>query len=149
MFSPTDIYDDTITLINRLDAKDATLRQDAYFATVLKGCQFLTQSTQGTDNDGVVKPSTIHRVQIPSDAGDYVPYKDWRKLEVREGSYTLRNGDFIVRGEVTEPVTTSNIRTIVADYEPDAFQVTSWQELTRPNLNGREVCDFYRFSLEG
>lgn len=147
----SEIYGETITIINRLDAKHAALKQDVYYATVLRNCMWSDESESGTSSSGVVTPSTLHKVQIPVDAGDYAKYRDWRKMESREGVFTLRSGDYVVRGEVNEPVTADNIRTIVADYEPDAWQVKAWRELTVPDQSIKSVArlPLYRFVLEG
>lgn len=150
---PSVIYCETVTLINRLDAKHALLKQDAYYATVIHGCMWSEQFENGTSSSGVVTPTTLHRVQIPKGAGTYMPYREWRKTEGREGAFTLRTGDYVVRGEVTEPVTAANIRTLVADYEPDAFQVRAWRDLNKPQRlhhSGRGVLRFAEgFMLEG
>ena len=147
----SEIYGDTITLINKLDAKHALLKQDAYYTTVLHNCMWSDESANGVSSSGVVTPSTIHRVQIPADAGRYMPYTQWRNADGREQFYTLRTGDYIVRGEIIDNVDTSNIRTIVADFEPNAFQVRAWRELTIPDLRIRTLggLPVYRFSLEG
>lgn len=146
-----DIYGETITLINKLDANHAALKEDVYYTTVIHGCMWSTESAIGTSSSGVVTPTTLHRVQIPSDAGDYESYTDWRKLDSREGIFTLRANDYVVRGEVTEPITAANIRNVVRDYEPDAFQVRAWRELTIPDSNVRKVAGLplYAFYLEG
>lgn len=146
-----EIYGDAITLINRLDAKHAALKQDVYYATILRECMWSDESKEGTSSSGVVTPTTIHKVQIPKHAGTYANYSVWRKLDSRSGVYTLRTGDYIVRGEITEDITAANIRTIIADYEPNAFQVRSWRELTVPDQSVKTIggLPVYRFVLEG
>lgn len=143
-----EIYGEPITLINRLDAKHATLKQDVYYATIIHGCMWFEQFARATTSSGTVIPSTVHKVQIPEAAkANYKPYRDWRKEESREEFFTLRDGDYIIRGVVEEPITADTVRTIVSDYEPDVFQVKAWRELTIIE----EVPDglSYAFSLEG
>lgn len=143
-----EIYGEPITLINRLDAKHATLKQDVYYATIIHGCMWFEQFARATTSSGTVIPSTVHKVQIPEAAkASYKPYRDWRKEESREEFFTLRDGDYIIRGVVEEPITADTVRTIVSDYEPDVFQVKAWRELTIIE----EVPDglSYAFSLEG
>lgn len=146
-----EIYGETVTIINRLDAKHAALKQDVYYPTVLLNCMWRDESKSGTSSSGVVTPSTIHTVQIPKDAGNYVKYRDWRNLESKNSAFTLRAGDYVVRGKVDGPVTADNIRTIIADYEPDAWQVKAWRELTIPDWSLKRVAGLplYRFFLEG
>ncbi len=145
------IYGNTVTLINRLDAKHAALRQDVYYATVLHDCMWSDEFESGTSQSGVVTPTTLHNVRIPSNSGEYAKYRDWRKLANREGVFTLRTGDYVVLGEITEPITAENVRTIIADFEPDAYQVRAWRELTIPDKSLHRLAGLpvYRFVLEG
>lgn len=148
MFSLLEQYGEPITLINKLDAKDAQLKNDAYYVTVIYGCMWYEEFARATTSTGTVIPSTIHKVQIPEAAkGSYIPYRKWRDLEAKSGSFTLRDGDYVIRGTVDTPITPSNIRTVVSDYEPDVFQVKAWRELTVVP----QVPDglSYAFSLEG
>lgn len=142
------IYGEPVTIVNRLDAKHSALKQDAYYQTVIHDCMVSEESSQGVSSTGTVTPSTVHRVQIPVD-GAYVPYREWRDLPTKEGTYTLRAGDYVIKGIVTEPMTASNIRTVISDYEPDAFQVKSFRELTVPDVTSIGGLPAYRFSLEG
>lgn len=124
------IYDDTITVINRLDARDAALKQDVYYPTVIPHCMWSVRATRAVQDDGTVAVGTTHQVQIPeSDA--YIPYREWRKAENRDGFFTLRTGDYVVRGEVTDEVTAQSLREIVRVYEPDAFQVQAFRDATK------------------
>lgn len=61
---------------------------------------------------------------------NYLPYKEWMKPENRDSHFTVREGDYVVKGEVTEEVTTANIRAVVKLYEPQAFQVQAFQDCT-------------------
>lgn len=122
------IYDQTLTVINRVDAKDAGERQDSYQATVLHGCMWSDTSTRTVQSDGTVSIGTVHRVQIP-ESGSYAPYREW--LKSREGRFTVREGDYVVKGEVDEEVDASNVKRIVAEREPDAFQVQHFRNLTK------------------
>jgi hypothetical protein len=139
-----ELYDETVTVLNRIDAREAGLKQDAYHATVLHGCMWDAKATRAVQSDGTVLIGTVHRLQIPeSDA--YVPYREFSKLGDREGRFTLRHGDYVVRGEVEEEVDASNVKRIVDAREPDAFQVQHFRNLTRPkglNASKRGVLRF-------
>lgn len=124
------IYDETVTVLNRLDARDAGLKQDSYHATVLRGCMWDATATRTVQSDGTVLIGTVHRLQIPESEA-YVLYREWAKLPDREGRFTLRHGDYVVRGEVTEAVDASTVKQVVASYEPDAFQVQHFRNLTK------------------
>lgn len=125
------IYDDTVTVVNKLDARDAALKQDMYYKTTLHHCMWSTQATRAVQSDGTVAVGTSHQVQIPESA-NYMPYREWRKSQVREGSFTIRTGDYIILGEIEQSeITPSNIRDTLRLYEPDVFQVQAFRDATK------------------
>lgn len=126
------IYDDTITVINKLDAKDSMLKQDAYYKTVLHHCMWSVRTTRTVQSDGTVNIATVHNVQIP-ESENYQPYREWKKAENRAESFTLRTGDYIVLGEVAEEITALTLKSITKLYEPDAFQIQSFRDATKGN----------------
>ena len=147
-----EIYDSTVTLLNKLDAKDAALAQDAYYKTILTGCMWSDSSTRTVGSDGTVSIATAHQVQIPEMA-DYLPYREWVKPENRDGHFTVREGDYVILGEVTEDVTPSNYRAVIKAYEPQAFQVQAFQDCTFGKGFSSSKSGWQRFaevlSLEG
>lgn len=124
------IYDDTITVINKLDAKDAALKKDMYYATVIKHCMWSSNVQRNVSDDGSVSVGVTHQVQIP-ESENYLPYREWRKAEKREDSFTIRQGDYIVLGTIDEEITPSNLRELLNLYEPDAFQVQAFRDATK------------------
>lgn len=126
------IYDDTITIVNKLDARDSALKTDTYFVTVLDHCMWSDKVSRTVQSDGTVKVATTHQVQIP-EAENYIPYRDWRKAENRADSFTLRAGDYVIRGKVDEEINASTIKNVVKLYEPDAFQIQAFKDATKGN----------------
>lgn len=124
------IYDHTITVINKLDAKDSLLKKDAYYKTVIPHCMWAVRTTRTVQSDGTVNIGTVHSVQIPENA-DYMPYREWKNAPDRDERFTIRTGDYIVLGEVTEEITASTIKPTVNLYEPDAFQVQTFRDATK------------------
>ena len=123
-------YDATVTVLNRLDARDAGLKSDQYLKTVLHGCMLDSTTTRSVQADGTVTIGTVHRLQIPETA-DYMPYREWSQTVMRGLFFTLREGDYVIAGEVPEEVTADNVKKVVASYEPDAFQVQHFRDLTK------------------
>lgn len=122
------LYNETLTIINRLDAKDGGLKQDAYHKTVLHGCMWSAQSEHSVGNDGTVSIGTLHRVQIP-ESPEYKPYREW--AQAPQG-FTVRLGDYVVRGEVAEDVfTAADAKKVISAYEPDVFIVQHFRDLTK------------------
>lgn len=124
------IYASTVTVINRLDAKDAGLKADEYRATALEGCMWASKATRSVQSDGTVVIGTVHTVQVPEDDG-YLPYRRWAALANRNGSFTFREGDYVVLGKVDEELTAANVKKVVAAHEPDAFQIQHFRDLTK------------------
>lgn len=124
------IYDDTITVINKLDAKDSALKQDSYFVTTLEHCMWSDRVSRTVQSDGTVNVATTHQVQIP-ESENYLPYREWRKAEARADSFTLRAADYIVRGIVAEDINSSNVKATMKLYEPDVFQIQAFRDATK------------------
>lgn len=124
------IYDETITVINKLDARDSALKTDSYFVTTLDHCMWSDKVSRSVSSDGTVQVGTTHQVQIP-EAENYLPYRDWRKAENRADSFTLRAGDYVIRGKVGEEVNASTIKNVAKLYEPDAFQIQAFRDATK------------------
>lgn len=121
------IYNTTITVLNKLDAKDSSQKMDEYKPTVIQHCMWSLVTSRTVQADGTVLIGTSHRVQIPEDAL-YRPYKEWKKdLE----GFTIRTGDYIVKGRIIEEVTTANYKSIIKQYEPDAFEVQTFRDATK------------------
>lgn len=125
-----EIYSQKITIINKLDAKDSSEKMDSYFKHEIDRCMWEVQTVRTVEESGTVTVGTSHIVQIPEDA-DYLPYKEWAKLEDRGDFFTIRNGDYVVKGEVAEEVNATNIRKVIDIYEPEAFQVQTFRDATK------------------
>lgn len=121
------IYRETITVINKLDARDSKKKQDEYFKTVLRNCMWSLTTTRTVESDGTVTIGTSHRVQIP-ESGSYKPYNEWVKNQ--EG-FTIRAGDYVVKGVVEEDVNASNYKSVIKKYEPEAFEVQTFRNATK------------------
>ncbi len=122
------IYDETITIISKLDAKDSLLKQDSYYVNVIDHCMWSVRSIRTVSEDGTVNIGMTHQVQIP-ESNDYRPYREWKK-HATEG-FTIRPGDYVVKGDVSEDIDAANIKKIMNLYEPDAFQVQVFRDATK------------------
>lgn len=139
------IYDDAITVINKLDARDSALKQDSYFVTTLEHCMWSDRVTRTVQSDGTVSIATSHQVQIP-EAENYLPYRDWKKAENRADSFTLRAGDYVIRGIVEEDVTPDTLKSVVKLYEPDAFQIQAFRDATKGEGFEHSTAGIMRFT---
>ncbi len=65
-------------------------------------------------------------ISLPRDASDnYKDPKAWQALVSKTGKWTLQEGDFIVRGSVTDEITTNfTISSLIAKYD-DVLKIAS------------------------
>lgn len=138
------IYDETITVINKLDARDSAEKQDSYYKTVLFHCMWSTRTTRSVEPDGTVDVGTTSVVQIP-ESENYIPYKIWTKEDKSE-AFTIRAGDYIVKGVVTEEITAANVKKVLAQYEPDSFQVQAFRNATKGEGFTHSTTGIMRFT---
>lgn len=123
------IYDKTVTVINKLDARDSALKQDEYFKHEIDHVMWSLVTTRSVAQDGTVTIGTSHRVQIP-ESESYVPYKKWVGTD-HQSVFTVRAGDYVVLGSVAEEVSAATIKKVIAQYEPEAFQVQTFRDATK------------------
>ena len=122
--------DQTLTVINKLDAKDAALAADAYYKTELRGV-WSSESVRTVLGTGDVVVAATVNMQF-ADTSHYMPYREWSKAANRDSMWTLREGDHVVRGAVTDDVSTATaLKKAMAAHEPDAVQVKAIQDKTR------------------
>lgn len=140
-----EIYDQTITVINKLDARDSATRQDTYYATVIEHCMWSVKSQRTVETDGTVILGTVHQVQIP-ESENYLPYREWRKTENHAKAFTIRNGDYIIKGSVEEEINAANLKQIAKLYEPDAFQAQSFRDATKGEGFSHSTDGIMRFT---
>lgn len=138
------IYNQTVTVINKLDARDSSQKQDEYFIHVFDHCMWSLVTTRTVEGDGTVTIGTSHRVQIAENV-DYLPYKEWINSD-HETVFTVRAGDYVVLGEVTEEVTAANIKKVIQLYEPEAFQVQTFRDATKKEGFDHSTDGIMRFT---
>lgn len=100
-------------------------RSDAYQRAVVR--RVVWQSTQSVSGSGSGRLSdNVAAIFIPvSSAANYVPPKKWRALVSKAGTFTLAEGDLVIRGvvadEISPTLTASDLRRL---YD-DAVTITS------------------------
>lgn len=122
------MYGQTVTVINKLDARDAALKLDAYYKQAVAGALWSAQVSRTVSTDGSVQIGQSVKVHI-ADRSGYLPYDEWKAAENRDAYFTVRTGDYIVLGEVAEDVTASNVLQIVKAKGDDAVQVKAFRDL--------------------
>lgn len=108
----TPAFTETITLLNKLDAKDSETGLDVWKSAVLHDCAWSEKSMRSVQGN-VVSVGRSIVVRIPA-SPDFRPYSEWK---ANMDGFTLSTGDCIIRGEVTETVTSDNVKQVLADHE--------------------------------
>lgn len=101
------IYNQTITILNKLKRQDSGTNKDIWYKTVLNDVAWYTDSARSAGNHDVYIGTYI-TVLIPFHE-EYKDYLDWRELQNREEFYTMSTGDYIINGIVPEDITPDNV----------------------------------------
>ena len=118
-----------ITLLNRLKRKDSVTNTDVWYKTKIQNCVYKKDRIT-TVNGTVVSMGQAFTILIPF-TGNYLPYKDWKKLEDKTGFYTLSEQDIIILDDVIEEVTPQSITQIKNDYEPNTCEIRSIEQVNQ------------------
>ena len=124
-----------ITIYNRYFVS----RVETYQRTVIRDVVWQATKAVSGRSTGVLA-SNVATVFIPMARGaDYLKPKAWQAA--RSGKWTLQEGDFIVRGEATDNITTEyTITSLRAEYE-DVVTITSVDAMDQgsPNVQHWQV----------
>lgn len=126
------MYGQTLTVINRLDARDAALGADTYYTQVVNG-MWSARVSRAFDSEGVATVSRTVTCQI-ADRDDYMPYAEWKAAENRDDYFTMRAGDYIVLGTIGEEVTASTLNSIIKSKGDGAMRVSAFRDLYDPSV---------------
>lgn len=133
-------WDKTITIYNKTTASTGRV---SYKRTVLSGCFWkYINNVQYVNNVKMQTKEVICR--IPKQE-NYVTYEDWLELETIDTEFTLRNGDIIILGEVTDEVDEytkgSHATDLLSKYKEvnRAIQIESFTDDTGDGL----CCEHY------
>lgn len=122
------MYGQTVTVINKLDARDSTLGKDTYYTQVLDSALWSAQVSRTVDSEGTVQIGRSVKCHI-ADRSEYLPYDEWKAAENRDAYFTMRAGDYIVLGTVDGDVTASTISDIRKAKGQDFMQVSAFRDL--------------------
>ena len=118
-----------ITLLNKLKRKDSVTNTDVWYKTKIQNCVYKKDRITTVNGTGVSMGQAF-TILIPF-TGNYLPYKDWKKLEDKTGFYTLSEQDVIILDDVVEEVTPQNITQIKNDYEPNTCEIRSIEQVNQ------------------
>lgn len=122
-------WNDTVTVLNKRDGLDSPDSLDAWKKTVLRGCFWAGEQTQGQSGQEVSEGAD-YLLRVPQSA-DYRSYLIW-KADM-EG-FTFSPGDYVILGEAAEEITPETVQGVVERYRPDAFEVRKLKDNTKGPL---------------
>ena len=120
------IYNEKITILNKLRRNDAGGHKDIWYKTVLDNVAWYTDSARSAGGNSVYIGSYI-TILVPFNE-KYVPYIEWKKLKDRDKYFTISNLDYIIKGEVVEDVNADNIVSVMQSYGEDVCLVKHHNE---------------------
>ena len=97
------LLDSTVTVFNRIGARDSGEAADRYRPLVLHPALWAETLTRTTDADGTVHLKRTVKVQVPDGTATFKPYREWVSEAVggaTEGVYTLSLHDYLMEGSV-------------------------------------------------
>lgn len=123
-------YCHTITVFNRLQAKDTEGKKDEWYKTILPNCSWYCTSpeTQSGSTNRVSEDS--YTIRIPQNP-NFRYYDDWKQSP--ESYFTVSKKDIVILGECAEEITGASPNTaseIMQRHKPNAFLVTSFTNNT-------------------
>lgn len=122
-----DIYNETITIFNKLRRNDSPTGRDIWFKTIVENAVWYTDSARSAGGQNVYIGSYI-TILIPF-GNNYLPYIDWKENSNQEGHYTMSLGDYVIKGLVTEEISADNIVKSLEKYGENVCLVKHHNEL--------------------
>lgn len=101
------IYNETVTILNKLKRTDSDTGRDVWYKTVLTDVAWYTDSARSAGNHDVYIGSYI-TILVPFH-DEYMDYLDWAVCKNKEDFYTMSTGDYVIRGLVEEEITPDNV----------------------------------------
>lgn len=122
-----DIYNETITIFNKLRRNDSITGMDVWHKTVITNAVWYTDSARSAGGQNVYIGSYI-TILIPFD-NNYLPYIEWKEPGMQDNHYTMSLSDYVIKGLVTEDVNANNIVKTLEKYGENVCLVKHHNEL--------------------
>ena len=122
-----DIYNETITIFNKLRRNDSVTGMDIWYKTVIENAVWYTDSARSAGGQNVYIGSYI-TILIPFE-NNYLPYIEWKKPGMQDNYYTMSLSDYVIKGLVEEEVDANNIVKTLEKYGEDVCLVKHHNEL--------------------
>ena len=115
------IYNQTVTILNKLKRTDGITGQDVWYKTVVNDAAWYDSVTR-TATANATYIGSYQTVLIPFH-NEFLPYSEWKQTGNQLGHYTMSIGDYIVLGEIQDTITAQNIVKTLEKYGEDVCLV--------------------------
>lgn len=120
------MFNQTITIYNKLSGADSVTKRDVWYRHVLHNCSF-TADTVRSVSGNTVSVGNSFVCRIP-ESGEYHAYGEWK--ENPDEGFTLNVGDYVFKGEVDELITPNTVQAVYQRNKDRAFQVRGFKDNT-------------------
>lgn len=126
------MLDSTVTVFNRIGARDSGGGSDTYRPLVLHPALWAETLARTTDADGTVHLKRTVKVQVPDGTATFKPYREWVSEAVEgatAGVYTLSLHDYLMEGSVPVQGDMTRQEVIAAVEGRPHCEVTAFRDL--------------------
>lgn len=126
------LLDSTVTVFNRIGARDSGKGADTYRPIALHPALWAETPARTTDADGTVHFKRTVKVQVPDGTATFKPYREWVSEAVEgatEGVYTLSLHDYMMEGSVAVQGDMTRQEVIAAVEGKPNCEVTAFRDL--------------------
>lgn len=126
------LLDGTVTVFNRICARDSGGGADRYRPLVLHPALWAETLARTTDADGTVHFKRTVKVQVPDGTATFKPYREWVSESVKgatAGVYTLSLHDYLMEGSVAVQGDMTRQEVIAAVEGRPHCEVTAFRDL--------------------
>lgn len=129
-----DLYNKTITILNKLDRRDSLTGLDVWHKFIIKNVAYYSEKVSNVSGNNVSIGQTF-KIEITFNSL-YKNYSDWKKSGNQNCCFTVSAGDYIVFENIEEDaITPNNIQAIKNKYEPNVCEVRAFKELDKRKSN--------------
>lgn len=117
------IYNQKVTILNKLKRTDGVTGVDVWYKTIIDDVAWYTKAAKTASGSGVYIGTYI-TVLIPFH-DNYKDYLEWIKMEEKEQYFTISSNDYVILGEVEEDINANNVVAVMQKYGENVCLVRS------------------------
>jgi hypothetical protein len=139
--SAFNVYNQTVTLLNKIPGEQLGQKEDKWIKTVLTGAVW-TVKPQAFVSGTSISYQNTQQVFL-TDVSNYLPFREFIAYGGNSNNWTLSLNDYVVRGEVFDDLNSTSITKVLSKYRPCVCKVQTFKELPARGFN------MIKFVIEG